>query len=78
MASGGASFGALRTALFDNIEGGADDGALVLYSAAGAFLGNFLFSVRIELATVSRYMYIEQYSQQPWEMRIQQDDCIVC
>lgn len=37
-----ASFGALRSALLDYVEGGADDGALVLDCAAGALLGYFL------------------------------------
>ncbi len=32
--------------LFDYVEGGADDGALVLDGAAGAFLGDFLWRER--------------------------------
>jgi len=35
-------FGALRAPLLDYLEGGADDAALGLYGAAGAFFGDFL------------------------------------
>ncbi len=41
-ARGGAGFGPLGAALFDHVEGGADDAALLLDGAAGAFFGDFL------------------------------------
>jgi hypothetical protein len=44
LAGSGAGFGTLGTALLDYVEGGSDDGALVLDGAAGALLGDFLLS----------------------------------
>lgn len=41
-AGGGAGLRAHGAALFDHVEGGADDGTLVLDGAAGALLGDFL------------------------------------
>jgi hypothetical protein len=38
----GSGFGSLGTALLDHIEGGTNDGTLVLDGAASALLGNFL------------------------------------
>lgn len=38
----GAGLGALGAALLDHVEGGTDDGALVLDGAAGALLGSLL------------------------------------
>jgi hypothetical protein len=43
-AGGGTGLGALAAALLDYVEGGSDDGTLVLDGAASAFLGNFLYS----------------------------------
>jgi hypothetical protein len=42
-AGGAAGFGSLGAALFDDVEGGADDGTLVLDGAAGALLRYFLW-----------------------------------
>lgn len=42
LAGGGASLGALGAALLDHVEGGTDDGTLVLDGAAGALLGDLL------------------------------------
>jgi hypothetical protein len=42
-AGGGAGLGALGAALLDHVEGGTDDGTLVLDCAAGTLLGNLLF-----------------------------------
>lgn len=42
LTSGLTCFGALRAALFDYFEGGADDATLGFDGAAGAFLGDFL------------------------------------
>lgn len=42
-AGGGAGLGALGAALLDYVEGGTDDGTLVLDCAAGSLLGNFLY-----------------------------------
>jgi hypothetical protein len=44
LAGSGAGFGTLGTTLLDYVEGGSDDGALVLDGAAGALLGDFLLS----------------------------------
>ena len=41
----GTGFRPLRTTLFDYVEGGADDAALLLDGAAGAFFGDFLSGV---------------------------------
>jgi hypothetical protein len=38
----GAGFGTLGAALLDDVEGGTNDGTLMLDCAAGALLGNFL------------------------------------
>lgn len=43
LARGGTGLGALGAALFDDVEGGADDATLLLDCAAGALLGYFLF-----------------------------------
>jgi hypothetical protein len=42
LASGSASLRTLATALFDDVEGCTDNGALVLHRSARAFLGSFL------------------------------------
>lgn len=42
LSCGGADFGALRALLLDHVEGGTDDGTLVLDGTAGALLGDFL------------------------------------
>lgn len=44
-AGGGAGLGALSATLLDHIEGGTDDGTLVLDGLARALLGNLLFVV---------------------------------
>jgi hypothetical protein len=38
----GAGFGALGAAVFDDVEGGTDNGTLMLDGASGALLGGFL------------------------------------
>lgn len=45
LAGGGTGLGPHGAALLDHVERGTDDGALVLDRAAGALLGDFLFSV---------------------------------
>lgn len=55
LAGGGACFGPLGAALFDDIEGGADDGSLVLYGAAGTLFGDFLLGVTLDVSGISRY-----------------------
>ena len=42
LAGGGSGFWTLRSALFDHLEGGADDASLLLDGAAGTFFGDFL------------------------------------
>lgn len=43
LAGGLTGLGALGAALLDHVEGGTDDGTLVLHNTAGTLLGNFLF-----------------------------------
>jgi len=38
-----AGFGTLGSALFDDVEGCTDDASLLLYRAAGALFGDFLW-----------------------------------
>jgi hypothetical protein len=52
----GAGFGSHGTALFDDVEGGTDDGALVLDGAAGTLLGYFLYRGDKVLVAGSRDM----------------------
>ena len=42
MTSSGTGFGTLGAALLDDVEGGTNNGTLVLDCAAGALLGDFL------------------------------------
>jgi len=51
----GAGFGPLGAALFDHVEGGADDAALLLDGAAGALFGDFLACAREPLACRFRW-----------------------
>lgn len=44
LAGGLAGLGALGAALLDLLEGGTDDGTLVLHDAAGALLGDLLYN----------------------------------
>ena len=53
LAGGGAGFGALGAALLDHVEGGSDDGTLVLDGAAGAFFGDFLLSGKGERVSLA-------------------------
>jgi hypothetical protein len=59
LARGGPGLGAHVAALLDHIEGGADDGTLVLDGTAGALLGNFLlfYSVSSAAASVAIRLY---------------------
>ena len=50
LTGGGAGFGPLGAALFDDIEGGADDGSLVLYGAAGTLFGDFLVESKLDIS----------------------------
>jgi hypothetical protein len=54
LASGGTGLGALGAALLDNVEGGTDDGTLVLDDTASALLGNFLFKLKSSVSIVSQ------------------------
>jgi hypothetical protein len=51
-AGGVASFRTLGAALLDHIEGGTNNGALVLDGAARTLLGNFLFAGRLALLII--------------------------
>ena len=66
LAGGGTGLRAHGTALLDHIEGGTDDGTLVLYDTAGTLLGNFLFG---ELGQLESFHTAYNSSSSSWHVR---------